>query len=53
MTADLGLRAGRLAGTVPPATLPAWRAGDERRDRALSGGSGLAPAATSAASLVG
>ena len=51
--ADFGLMAGLLAGTVLLATLLAWRGGDEHRDLALLGGSGLALAATSAALLVG
>jgi hypothetical protein len=51
--ADFGLIAALLAGTVLLATLLAWRGGDERRDLALMGGSGLALAATSAALLIG
>lgn len=51
--ADFGLMAGLLAGCVLLAALLAWRGGDERRDLALLGGSGLALAATSAALLAG
>ena len=49
----IALIAALLAGTVLLATLLAWRGGDERRDLALMGGSGLALAATSAALLIG
>ena len=51
--ADFGLMAAVLGGAVLLATLLAWRGGDERRDLALMGGSGLALAATSAALMLG
>ena len=49
---DFGLMAALLGGTLLVAMLLAWRGGDQRRDLALLGGSGLALVATSAALLV-